>query len=68
MTASWAPVKPAYLKASRRYKLSKFELPLISRMSEYGTERGVETMAEVVKGIMAEGGKEEFLRVLSINW
>jgi len=30
--------------------------------------REVETMAEVVKGIMAEGGKEEFLRVLGVNW
>jgi hypothetical protein len=38
-------------------------------MSEYGTEtREVETIAEVVKGIMAEGGKEGFLKVLGVNW
>jgi hypothetical protein len=38
-------------------------------MSEYGMEiREVKTIPEVVKGIMAEGGKEEFLRVLGVNW
>jgi hypothetical protein len=30
--------------------------------------RKVETMDEVVKGIMAEGGDEEVSRALRVNW